>query len=475
MQFEVIRKSHKKSIIVGVTIFIILAIVLVVKFTFAEYSLVKSIKIAQGTINYKIPDFKIMAMYKQKEESNCTEDSCYNEMAENEVMPESGYVINESKSYCELNGNKDNNAKIYTDDNGNHVVSKITRGSRCYIYLDKVLTAGETILGNVTVNSGTPDFSKTAQAECSNTYACETTNGVYKAKDNDGESYYFRGSVENNYVKFAGFYWRIIRINGDGSIRLIYDGTSAHANGTSTSESIAVTEVKWSHKDAYWNSSDDNTYMNNNAYVGLKYTIGELRGLGTKSNALQELEKWYTSNLSKYANKIDTNAGFCGDRTPSTSNTTSNGLGGTGTTETYYGASIRLFNSDSSANSSPVLTCENINDLYTISNSNKGNKSLTYPIGLITADEVSMAGGITTVRNSGYYLYNGQNYWTLSPRNFKYTSAYMFFVDDGGGNNGNHMHATLGLRPVINIRSDTKFIFTGTGDKGTITNPYIAS
>jgi len=305
MQFEVIRKSHKKSIIVGVTIFIILAIVLVVRFTFAKYSLVKSIKIAEGTINYKIPDFKIMAMYKQKEESICTEDSCYNEMAENEVMPESGYVINESKSYCELNGNKDNNAKIYTDDNGNHVVSKITRGSRCYIYFDKVLTAGETILGNVTVNSGTPDFSKTAQAECSNTYACETTNGVYKAKDNDGESYYFRGSVENNYVKFAEFYWRIIRINGDGSIRLIYDGTSAHANGTSTSDSIAVTEVKWSHKDAYWNSSTDNAYTKDNMYVGFKYTSGQVHGLGTKSNALEQLETWYQNNLVSYASKIE--------------------------------------------------------------------------------------------------------------------------------------------------------------------------
>ena len=75
----------------------------------------------------------------------------------------------------------------------------------------------------LTVSSGTPNFTKTSIAD--------RTNGIYSAKDDLGTSYYFRGNVTNNYVKFANKYWRIIRINGDGTIRMIYAGTSAHANG----------------------------------------------------------------------------------------------------------------------------------------------------------------------------------------------------------------------------------------------------
>ncbi len=141
MQFEVIRKSHKKEILIGAVIFILITIVLIVRASFAKYQTTKNVTIAEGTINYKVPDFKIMAMYKNDgaEDIEITE------------MPESGYTINESKSYCELNGSKDNNAKLYTDENGNHVISKLSKGDRCYLYFDKKVTAGETILGNVTV------------------------------------------------------------------------------------------------------------------------------------------------------------------------------------------------------------------------------------------------------------------------------------------------------------------------------------
>ena len=78
----------------------------------------------------------------------------------------------------------------------------------------------------LSAKSGTPNFGSTAT----------TDEGIYAAQDDYGTSYYFRGAVENNYVKFAGYYWRIIRINGDGTIRLIYDGTSAHANGESSTD-----------------------------------------------------------------------------------------------------------------------------------------------------------------------------------------------------------------------------------------------
>lgn len=68
-------------------------------------------------------------------------------------------------------------------------------------------------------------------------------NGIYASIDDDGASYYFRGKVENNYFSFAELYWRIVRINGDGSIRLVYAGTSAHANGEITSDVVIGTST----------------------------------------------------------------------------------------------------------------------------------------------------------------------------------------------------------------------------------------
>ncbi len=433
MEFETIRKSHKKEIIIGVSLFVILVIALVVRLTFAKYNLVKSIKIAEGTISYKVPDFKIMAMYKNDGNGDIEIDT----------MPETGYIINESKTYCEVNGAKDINAGIYTDDVGQHIITNITKGSRCYLYFVK--SAASQILENITVKSGTPDFSKVAT----------TDEGVYKAVDESGkDSYYFRGAVNNNYVRFANKWWRIIRINGDGSIRLIYDGTSGHANGTSTSDSIAIA------------SQTFNSSYNNNAYVGFKYTSDEVHGLGTKSNALTQLEIWYQNNLSSYASKIDTNAGFCGDRTPSTSSSSINNSGGTGTTQTYYAGYIRL-----NTNKSPDLTCANSSDFYTVSSSNKGNKSLTYPIGLITADEIAVAGGVWGTNNTRYYLYNGQRNWTLSPYILDSgNEAYVFGIHSSGNITAWCVTGVTAMRPVISLKADTKF--TG---KGTMSDPYVVN
>ncbi len=442
MEFEVLKKSHNKEIIIGISVFVVIAIVLIVKGAFAKYELVKSIKIAEGTINYKVPDFKIMAMYKNDGNGDIEIDT----------MPETGYIINESKTYCEVNENKDVNAKLYTDTSGHHIISNLSKSSKCYIYFDKAKKV-ETALGVITVKLMPVNYNKTAQKTCKGIEVpCEETNGIFASNDNDGETYYYRGTVGNNYLKFAGFWWRIIRINGDGSIRLIYDGTSGHANGSISDNSI-ITQTSFT------------VERNDNAYVGFKYTVGELRGLGTKSLALEKLENWYKSNLDNNALKIDINAGFCGDRTPSTSNTTSNGLGGTGTTTTYYDEYIRLL-----INKSPVLTCVNSSDLYTTNNSSKGNKSLTYPIGLITADEVVMAGGID--ENQQYYLYNGQEYWTITPSRYDgiNNATFNFTVNEQGRVSNGWTTSAFGLRPVINLSSNVKI--TGSG---TLSDPYVVS
>jgi len=309
------------------------------------------------------------------------------------------------------------------------------------VYFDKyILSSRNIILSNVKINNGTPDFSKISIIN----------EGVYIAKDNDGDSYYFRGATTDNYVKFGGFYWRIVRINGDGTIRLIYDGTEAHDNGATTADSIAIANQAFS------------TTYNNNAYVGFKYTVGQLRGLGTKSNILTQLETWYKNNLSSYVSKIDTNAGFCGDRTPSTSANSINNSGGTGTTATYYASYVRLV-----THRTPVLTCSNAGDLYTVTSSNKGSKSLTYPIGLISADEVIMAGGAYNSANTNFYLNNGQSYWTMTPHNFS-SHSFIFAMRDNSYLYNLNVNTVAGIRPVINLRADV----TLTG-AGTMHNPYV--
>ena len=164
---------------------------------------------------------------------------------------------------------------------------------------------------------------------------------------------------------------------------------------------------------------------------------------------------------------MDTNAGFCGDRQPSTSYSTLNGSGGTGTTGTFYGVYIRLV-----TNKAPVLTCANSSDLYTTSSSNKGNKALTYPVGLITADEIAYAGGVYGEANTSYYLYTGQSYWSLSPYYFPlYGEKYAteFYVNSTGILSHSGIDKKGGVRPVINLKTGTLF---KTGTTGTSSNPY---
>ena len=375
-------------------------------------------------INDTTPDISIIGTYIE-------ENGGYKEVSE---IPREGYELNEEKSSC------NNNAKLGWDkENSRIYVEKLNKsGTECTLYYDEYVSAKDTILANSKVNEGTPDFSKTAT----------TDEGIYKAEDDWGTSYYFRGAVENNYIKFAGYYWRIIRINGDGSIRVIYNGESMATTGTSTQIST---------------SAFNSTY-NNNMYVGYMYTSGQVHGLGTNSTIKGVLDNWYTTNIANkgYGDQVSKEAGFCGDREPSTSSSTSNGSGGTGTTTTYYGGYIRLANSTKS----PTLKCKNNEDMYTVSGSSRGNKALTNPVGLIIADEVAVAGGMLGTNNTTYYLYTGQEYWTMSPSIFNGV-ANLFSVYSGG-NISFSMGSMIGVRPVINIASDVEI--TGSG---TSTDPYV--
>ena len=368
-----------------------------------------------------------------------------------------GYIFDEEKSSC-TNGVVpifDHSTWKFTADYSGYNATDYTR-TKCNLYFTKTKTVN-TVLGNLEVYTYTPDFTKSA---CDDEVCGTHEKGIFETTDENGPTYYYRGSVENNYVSFAGYYWRIIRINGDGSIRMIYDGTEAHENGTGT-------------PDRYYNNFAFGTNGNDNMYVGYMYTNDEVHGLENSSVVKTANDNFYTVHMSSYSSYIATNIDFCGDRTTLNLITTA----GTGATTTYYAGYLRI------VETTPTLECENASDYYTVSLSNTGNKSLAYPIGLITADEALMAGiggGVVDgTYNHGqkapnnYLTIARYNYWTMTPSG-GYNPyggiewvAYVFTVSANGVIDDNRAPTGSGLRPVINIRSDV----TVTGD-GTMSNPY---
>ena len=310
------------------------------------------------------------------------------------------------------------------------------------------------------------------------------TKGIYKAEDDFGTSYYFRGAVENNYVYFAGFIWRIIRINGDGSIRMIYAGTRAHANGESETDS-RIGQIAY------------NTNYQDNGYVGYMYgnfttptncntdssthittctggstSYEEAHANINDSNIKTVIDNWYNNALKDYAYALEDTI-YCNDRsiTP-VNNFAGMTLTGTGKgiENTAYSGLTRGY-----INHTPSLKCVNKNDRFTVNNS-IGNAKLANPIALITSDEVIM-GGLSNfdyaneayiVNPNSYLTTPNYRYWTMTPFAAAGGRAFVNFVnrdilivdgdyglDDGFG------------RPVVSLSSDAI-----SGGKGTIDDPF---
>ena len=430
MEFKVLKKSHlKRNIIIGVLVVGVISAV-ILNFTRAKYRVTQSIPLVNGTINYSLADLNIVSLYIDGVEAD-------------ELDSSKNYTLDTSKSTCTYKDRStiDNLSISYDSETGGLSISPFTtKGTKCTLYFDEVVAVSDTLLANYPTQLTRSSFTSTV----TNT----TTGTIYYADTSKGRTYYFAGNPTDNWVSFGGFYWRIIRINEDGTIRMIYQGTSANTTGRNTQIQT---------------SAFNNTY-NNNMYVGYMYQSNQVHGLTSSSTIKGILDTWYQNNLTSVADKIDGNAGFCGDRQPSTSSSSSNGSGGTGTTQTYYGAYIRLYGN----NKVPTFECQNESDLYTTSGSEQGNKSLTYPIGLITADEVAYAGGYTST-NQSYYLYTEQYYWTMSPVWFDDGWAYVFFVYSNGSLDGIRVDLAYGVRPVINLKANVQ-ISTGSG---TSSNPYV--
>jgi hypothetical protein len=297
--------------------------------------------------------------------------------------------------------------------------------------------------GSATVKAKTaPTFSSVATTEL----------GLYATSDDYGTSYYYRGTVTNNNVIFGGFCWKVIRINGNGTTRMIYNGTPTSGQCTATGTDTQI------------GTSAFNTTYNDNAYVGYMYgTAGSSTYSATHANTNSStiktaIDTWYNTNLSTYAAAIS-DTEFCDDRSLE-------GGTGIGTAVSYYGSHHRLVN-----DTAPILTCPNQHDRFTVSDTVVGNGNLTVPIGLVSSDELAMAGGVYSTVNASSYLYTGTTYWTMSSYSFTGTKAYTFDEYSDGKLFRNQSYDVNGIRPVINLKQDTLF---SSGD-GTTTTPYLIS
>ena len=353
----------------------------------------------------------------------------------------------------------------YCKDNGFNTLSD------CMLVMNNHESSVDTAKTNIKAK-GSPDFSKTAT----------TDEGLFMTEDDDGESYYYRGAVKNNYVSFAGNIWRIVRRNGDGSIRVIYSGKST----SDTGNSVTVGNSQFNSK--YW----DPTYVGykynekfslheNNGTTGYnwfantqkynfgtgyifdestkKFTLtGTIKQLTWKDNSDEIVAGKLYSCLNTSCNVVYKVTGYQNDTTmtvqPISYSSDSYADAVTNTTnstmknilDTWYKNNLTIyasyladetFCSDRSiSNGSGYLTTpptyygafnRNLNrrtpSLKCAQDNDKfkvsnASAKLDYPISLITADEAAMAGGVYNTPNSNYYLYNGQYFWTMSPSSF---------------------------------------------------------
>ena len=435
MEFEVLKRSHlKRNIIIGVAAVLIISAI-ILNFTRAKYRVTDSIPLIHSIINYSPGDIIITA---------------YLDNVQLETFPEKGTVSLENIT-C------DNNATATFDASNWQInVSNLTqKGTKCNVYFKEGMSAKNTILAGKNIDNS-------RSGEITGTLTKDTTGTVYSVADDWGTSYVFAGAPTDNWVKFAGYYWRIIRINGDGSIRLIYVGES-------TTEKNEDDQIQ---------TNIYNILFNDNAYVGYMYgtprsgTYEKTHDNINDSIIKGVLDSWYKTNIvdKEYLDKVSTEAGFCNDRQTQNGIWSGHGNLGYGDNATGYATAGRLIsNGKYKSSQGPSLKCSQIaNDMFTVSGSSKGNHKLTYPIGLITSDEVVLAGGFGGSSNSSYYLYTGQRYWTMSPYVVNSAGARMFVMDSIGDLSASDVNETSGVRPVINLSADVTL-----SGRGTSTDPYV--
>ena len=340
----------------------------------------------------------------------------------------------------------------------------------------------------------------------------ENEHVLNNAPDDYGTSYYFRGNVKDNYVTFADKKWRIVRINGDGTVRLILDDVAKDSSGT-----VIKTSFNPSSNDnayvGYMYGMTGQTSSNTNQCIKLNSagTVAEVDTTNTTESACtsagykwtttpydathvnvvestvkKSLDTWYENNIKTNYSDYIADTLFCNDKTLA-----SNGIGGVstqygyGTNKTFYASNARLQYSSGTTSITtvkPTFKCaESATNTYsrytvdvaTLANGNKTNGDLTYPIGLLSADEVSFAGAYKyNQTNKTYYLYNSSitsSWWLSSPFSYNGSNAYGWYVSYSIGSIYSiYVSNSIAFRPSVNLKAD---VMIDSGD-GTSSNPY---
>ena len=400
---------------------------------------------------------------------------------------------------------------------------------------DQSIDMGETVTGSLyivesTTNQDNPYTEGTlgyqimednsnikTRTDFSKVYEDINIGTMYKATEDNTDVYYFAGDARNNWVKFGTWkedktiiigynannlfytfdtlekcnadtnwntnchelklasagdpmYWRIIRTNKDGSVRLLYAGTSV----SSTTAFIDT---------SYFNSD-----VHNPAHVGYMYgantTLETARENTTSSDIKNVIDNWYQNNLTNYTKYLSTSAVYCNDR-----NTTGNTQYST-TEHFVYDTFNRIQGqvSDGLVPTSyviqPTYDCNNVKDAFSVDNE---NAKLTYPVALITADEIVYAGGKYGEGASAWYSFNSKlgdalgidksskiEWWTMSPYYFGGSSNYnyVYSIENKSYGNilgwGSYLTFRQAVRPVLSVTGDNLW---KSGD-GTAENPY---
>lgn len=251
-----------------------------------------------------------------------------------------------------------------------------------------------------------PNFLESSQA----------ADGLYKTSYNNNAIYYYRGVVNNNYVKFGDHLWRIVSINDNKTIKLVLEknaGTTKYANYSSTFDDAGF------QFEYYYKMVDNNIPI--------------------------YLDKWYKTNITdKGLDKYVVKSNFCNDASFLKDGSTY-----------YFGAYTRNVEEGK-----PSLICPD--------NTSGFGGVYERKIGLLTADEVVMAGSAFDVTNNQYYLYNGESFFTMSPSQHEKSTMNIFIVNNEGALSTSPTNTLAGVRPTINI-DGTVFV----SGNGTINNPYI--
>ena len=360
-----------------------------------------------------------------------------------------------------------------------------------YIWLDQIET--QNLSGSISVNmkgtsSNNPNLTTeaeiekillydtiknaadtTKQIDFSKTSVQDNTNGIYMTTDTEDNVpvYYYRGNVDNRVI-FANFCWRIVRTTETGGVKLIYDGVPSNGQCNNTGSNSTI------------GSSAFNSTYNDNAYVGYMFgTAGSSTYASTHANTndstiKKKIDNWYKNNMTSYTLQLEDTV-WCNDRSIVTDLANSNGgyyssytTFGYGTNKTIYGPTSRVGYNVS--NPTPTLKCAQDNDKFTVNTSN-GNGALTYPVGLITADEMAYAGGVygSSNKNSSFYLYTGQWYWALSPFAFYDSGAGEFGLGSSGRLSNDVVYFSYGVRPSVSLQPG----IAKTGGSGTAADPFI--